>query len=102
MKNLSIILIVFLLSCSLSAQDLNDKPVATVGNTTISSSEFLQRYEFTPLFRKNIKRMTEALKVEFLYSLIAEKLWALQAKDMGYDTTNVIKFITNRFKKNVC
>ena len=99
MKKLLVILIIILFSLSIFAQDFNDKPVATVGNTTISSSEFLQRYEFTPLFRKNIKRMTEALKVEFLYSLIAEKLWALQAKDMGYDTSNVMKFVTNRFKK---
>ena len=43
--------------------------------------------------------MTELNKLEFLYSLMAEKLWALEAKDLHYDTTNAIKFITDRFTK---
>ena len=80
-------------------QDFNDKPVAKVGNTIISSSEFLERYELTPVFRKEIKSMTESIKLEFLYSLIAEKLWALEANDLHFDTTNVIKFITDRLTK---
>lgn len=94
-----LLLIGFLINFQIYAQDFNDKPVARVGNSTISSSEFLQRYELTPVFRKEIKRMAESIKLEFLYSLMAEKLWALEAKDLQYDTTNVIKFITDRFTK---
>jgi parvulin-like peptidyl-prolyl isomerase len=89
----------FLINLQIYAQDFNDKPVARVGNSTISSSEFLQRYELTPVFRKENKSMKESIKLEFLYSLMAEKLWALEAKDLRYDTTNVIKFITDRFTK---
>ena len=101
MKTYLLILIFFIsfaFQSFLLAQDLNDKVVATVGNLKITASEFQERYEFTPLFRKHIKRMTQALKVEFLYSLIAEKLWALQAEDMGYDTTHVMKFVTRKFE----
>ncbi len=88
-----------LLNFQNAAQDFIDKPVAVVGQSTISSDEFLQRYELTPVFRKENKRMTESIKLEFLYSLIAEKLWALEAADLHFDTTNVIKFITDRFTK---
>lgn len=88
-----------LFNLQIKAQDLNDKPIAKVGNTIISSSEFLERYELTPVFRKENKSMTESNKLEFLYSLIAEKLWALEAYDLHIDTTNVIKFITDRLTK---
>ena len=86
---------------SVYAQDnLNfNKVVATVGNSAITSEEFLERYEMTPLFRKQIKRITPSLKLEFLYSLIAEKLWAQQAEAMRYDTTKIMKFVDEEFEK---
>ena len=78
--------------------NLKNKIVATVGDDKITGAEFLQRYEFTPLFRKQIKRMTQSLKLEFLYSLISEKLWAQQAKDLGYDTLSVMKYISSKLE----
>jgi len=78
--------------------NLKDKIVATVGDDKITGEEFLQRYEFTPLFRKQIKRMTQSLKLEFLYSLISEKLWASQAKDLGYDTLSVMKYVSSKLE----
>jgi len=78
--------------------NLKNKIVATVGDDKITGEEFLQRYEFTPLFRKQIKRMTQSLKLEFLYSLISEKLWALQAKDLGYDTLSVMKYVSSKLE----
>lgn len=94
-------LIIFLLSTKNFAQtDLNlNKVVAKVGNSTITADEFLKRYEMTPLFRKQIERITPSLKLEFLYSLIAEKLWALQAEKLGYDTTYVMKFVEDEYEK---
>ncbi len=79
--------------------DLQGKIVAKAGNIEIDGKEFLLRYEFTPLFRKQIKRMTESLKLEFLYSLIAEKLWAQQAQEMGYDTLSIMKYVSDKFEK---
>ncbi|MHB1686933.1 MAG: peptidylprolyl isomerase [Ignavibacteriaceae bacterium] len=80
------------------SQDQGDSVVAKVGNISITAREFLERYEMTPLFRKQIERMTPALKLEFLYSLIAEKLWANQAGQMGFDTTAVMKFVMNQYE----
>ncbi|MDR3626376.1 MAG: peptidylprolyl isomerase, partial [Ignavibacteriaceae bacterium] len=97
----SVLLLIFVISNCQTAfpqEDLN-KIVAKTGSTAISEEEFLQRYEMTPLFRKHIKRITPSLKLEFLYSLIAEKLWALQAKEFGYDTTEVMKFADNELEK---
>lgn len=76
-----------------------DSIVATVGNSTITAGEFLERYEMTPFFRKQIKRITPSLKLEFLYSLIAEKLWAQQSEALGYDTTKIMKFVNDEFEK---
>ncbi len=76
-----------------------DSIVATVGNSTITAGEFLERYEMTPFFRKQIKRITPSLKLEFLYSLIAEKLWAQQSEALGYDTAKIMKFVNDEFEK---
>ncbi len=95
------ILIIISFKIAVYAQDnLNlNKVVATIGNSAITSEEFLERYEMTPLFRKQIKRITPSLKLEFLYSLIAEKLWAQQAEAMGYDTTKIMNFVNEEFEK---
>ena len=37
--------------------------------------------------------------MNFLFSLIAEKLWALESINRGMDTTDVIKFTTESFTK---
>ncbi len=98
----SYLFVVIILSVSLATlkpQSLMDKPVAKVGNLSISKNEFLQRYEFTPLFGKNKKRMRESLKLEFLYSLIAEKLWALEAENQRLDTMQVMKFAEEEYEK---
>ncbi|MHB9012845.1 MAG: peptidylprolyl isomerase [Ignavibacteriaceae bacterium] len=95
-------IIFFLLIISSSykmfSQDQGDSVVAKAGNISITAKEFLDRYEMTPLFRKQITRMTPSLKLEFLYSLIAEKLWANQAEQMGFDTTSVMKFVTKQYE----
>jgi len=84
---------------SIKSQLILDKPVAKVGNLSISKDEFLERYEFTPLFGKNKKGMRESLKLEFLYSLIAEKLWALEAENLKLDTMQVMKFASEEYEK---
>ena len=92
-------LIIFIPLCLIKPQSFLEKPLAKIGNLSISKDEFLQRYEFTPLFGKNRKGMRESLKLEFLYSLIAEKLWALEAENQRLDTTQVIKFATEEYEK---
>lgn len=65
--------------------------LAKVGNIEISPLEFKERFEFTP----KIKEDFDSSKVNFLYSIIAEKLWALEAKSMLMDT---IPYIYNSVK----
>lgn len=73
--------------------------VAKVGNNVITGEEFSERYEFTPQFRKQIKQMRNSLKLEFLYSLVAEKLWADESAIEGFDTTEAIKFAGEQIEK---
>ncbi len=89
---------IILFSGILHSQSYLDSVVAKVGNISITGREFLDRYEMTPLFRKQIERMTPSLKLEFLYSLIAEKLWADQGEEMGFDTTAVMKFAMDQYE----
>lgn len=95
------IVIFSLLLCTAEqfSQSFIDKSVARVGNLTISDQEFLERYEMTPGFNRHRKSTIESQKIEFLFSLIAEKLWALEAIDRGMDTTDVLKFTTESFTK---
>lgn len=83
----------------LEAQNFSTESVAKVGNLVISGDEFLERYEMTPGINKQIKTSKESQKIEFLFSLIAEKLWALEAQSLRLDTTEVIKFSTLAFEK---
>jgi len=94
----TILLLSILISSFAYSQDKLDSVVAKAGNISITAREFLDRYEMTPLFRKQITRITPSLKLEFLYSLIAEKLWADQAEQMGYDTTAVMKFAMDQYE----
>lgn len=100
MKNI-IVLFALVLSqlFQLNAQEFNTSTVAKVGNLTITGKEFLERYEMTPGLNRHRKSTTESQKIEFLFSLIAEKLWALEAQKLNLDTTEVINFSTLAFEK---
>ena len=72
------------------AQSQEKQVLANIGQLTISSEEFQNRYELTPqLFREN-QRISEELKLEFLYSLIAEKLLALYGDEIKLDTSLIV------------
>jgi len=88
----------------LFSQELNDKTVATIGTKTIKEIEFLERYEFSPGLSRNKKSETGSSKLEFLYTLIAEKLFAQESAALGLDTIEVLKFSKEerRIYKDVC
>lgn len=67
------------------AQNKDNLPLAKVGAITITSQEFLNRYEMTPGFQRNNKANIEASKAEFLLSLIAEKLLVENAKQQNLE-----------------
>lgn len=72
------------------AQSQEKQVLAKIGQLTISREEFQSRYELTPqLFREN-QRISEELKLEFLYSMIAEKLLALYGDEIRLDTSSIV------------
>jgi hypothetical protein len=94
MKILILILMVLFVSRA-GAQSQQDKPLVTVGNLTISTKEFLTRYEMTPALNRR-KGDMEANKAEFLLSMIAEKLLVLKARQQGWNNDTVL---TNAVKE---
>lgn len=100
MKQIFIVIFFLLLfTVEQYSQSFIDKNVARIGNLTIDDQEFLERYEMTPGFNRHRKSTIESQKIEFLFSLVAEKLWALESINRGMDTSDVIKFTTESFTK---
>jgi parvulin-like peptidyl-prolyl isomerase len=100
MNKLLVLSLFFLMLFSKSfSQNLLNKNVARVGNLEISDEEFLERYEMTPGFNQQRKSTQESNKIDFLFTLIAEKLWALEALNRNLDTSEAIKFSTKAFEK---
>ncbi|MCL6100068.1 MAG: peptidylprolyl isomerase [Bacteroidetes bacterium] len=87
-SKLSIIVLISAVVCS--AQD-DTKTVAHVGGENISAEEFKFRYEFMPHFTDK-QEEADSSKRKFLYSLIAEKLWAAQAQKEKLDTTENVRY----------
>ena len=72
-------------------QSDEQKIVAKIGSEIITESEFIERYELTPQIYAGMIGREESLKREVLYSIIAEKLWALEAEAIGLDNSVLIK-----------
>lgn len=99
MNRLIKFLLILLLAVSYGYTQNDQSVVARVGNTVISKEEFLTRYELTPqMFRSNDKIKSE-LKLEFLYSLIAEKLLALYGDEIKLDTLDVVRRSLKSFEE---
>ncbi|NUQ64163.1 MAG: SurA N-terminal domain-containing protein [Pirellulales bacterium] len=83
----------FLLAASFSAgaqQFSEKKPAGIVGGRIISTDEFIQRYELNPKPGMKPKDKNLDVRLEFLQSLIAEKLWAREAESLGLDSTEAM------------
>ncbi len=66
-----------------------DSVLAKVGPDIITGGEFKERFELTPQVYKN-EENHYSKKEDLLYSIIAEKLWALEAAKLGFDTTKIM------------
>ncbi len=82
--------IIFLYSDLSFAQSIDQSTLASVGNDIITSDEFIERYELTPQLYAGMIGAEESAKKEFLYSIIAEKLWALESESTGLDKSELI------------
>ncbi|MDT8323107.1 MAG: hypothetical protein RRA94_03265, partial [Bacteroidota bacterium] len=93
MKKLAVILF---LACaaSVAAQTSDDAVIATVGDDAITAGEFRARYALTVFPYKDHERLTPVVLRQFLYSLVAERLLAQEARRNGYDAED-------RFRRNL-
>ncbi len=59
--------------------------VAKAGNVFVTEKEFIERFELSPALHRGRKSRLEDAKLELLYSIIAEKLLAQEARERGLD-----------------
>ncbi|MCF8432690.1 MAG: hypothetical protein K9G34_12130 [Melioribacteraceae bacterium] len=98
MKNKLLLLILAFTPCLSYAQIDNDI-LAEVGEFSITKSEFLERYELTPQFNRHASALEESNKLKFLYTLIAEKLWANSGKENFLDSSLALKTVSSSMEK---
>ncbi len=91
LKFLFIILFFATLTNISFSQDENSI-VAQVGNDKITAKEFKLRFELSPYIPNDRRIDPDSVKYDFLYSLIAEKLWAKDAERMGFISTEKFNF----------
>ena len=93
MKSYLIIVFVFI-TFNLFAQN-NESIVAQVGNDKITAREFKLRLELAPYIPQDNGIPKDSIKYDLLYSLIAEKIWALKAQNEGIENTQQFDFFFN-------
>lgn len=86
-----IILIVIAFNSLLFSQNA-DKILAEVGNQKITAKEFKLRYELSPFVSHRSKWNQDTIKTDFLFSMIAERLWYLDALEKGLENSEDFKF----------
>lgn len=93
LKYYVLLLIILNIVISTVAYSQNDESiVAQIGNDKITAREFKLRMELSPYIPKDKDIPKDSVKYDFLYSLIAEKLWALKAKEQGIENTQEFNF----------
>lgn len=72
-------------------QQLPQDTLAVIGSQVLTAKSFLERFELMPWPQKENIARKEFTKLEFLYSLVAEKLLAQEASFMqiGYDSVSM-------------
>ncbi|MBM4175091.1 MAG: hypothetical protein FJ213_02810 [Ignavibacteria bacterium] len=72
---------------SANAKQQHDSVLVDFGMKVITVNEFQKRFELTPWPRRNVREIDEEIKTEFLNTLIAEKLMAIEAESITIDTS---------------
>lgn len=85
---------VVILFTTLFAQD---NIIARFNNNNITVEEYLKRFELTPRVQSSTNIDTQ--KVHFLYTLLAEKLWAAEAREKNLDTLYSFRQYINNLEK---
>ncbi|MCK7525744.1 MAG: hypothetical protein MZV64_53120 [Ignavibacteriales bacterium] len=72
--------------------------LATIGSDKITVEEFQNRFDFMPHLNYSYSNI-DSVKKEFLYSLVAEKLWALEADELQIDTIESVRLSLKSLEK---
>ncbi|MBI9071825.1 MAG: peptidylprolyl isomerase [Melioribacteraceae bacterium] len=83
--------IIFILALSISTYAQSKTVVSKVGDYNITKNELITRFEMTPQIGLRLLEKNKEKLNNLLYTLIAEKLWAYEAKSIGLDTTEAIR-----------
>ncbi len=73
--------------------------MARIGEKTITVNEFRLRYELSPFVSLKNSWNEDSVKYDFFYSLIAEKLWAMQARETGMEQNSNFTFYFKPLKE---
>lgn len=92
-----ILFIVLILPVTVAAQNESDI-IVKIGSDVITVEQFQNRFDFMPHLNYSSSNI-DSVKKEFLYSLIAEKLWALEADKIDVDTNEVVKLSLKTLQK---
>jgi hypothetical protein len=87
----TILVIAFFTLVHVSYSQEENAVVANVGASEITMEEFRDRYEFMPHLNYSNDDV-DTVKKEFLYSLIAEKLWSIEGAQKRFDTLESVKY----------
>ncbi len=82
-----------------SNAQLKKDVVARIGDREITAREFVLRYEMTPKFIAHVKGAQDGLKEELIYTIAAEKLFALEAEALRLDTIREVAKRLEQFEK---
>jgi len=90
---LNLVTAALILNCTLLFAQNDESAVAQIGNEIITAKEFKLRYELSPYIPSDKRIDPDSIKYDFLYSLIAEKLWSKDAEEIGITKTDEFNFI---------
>jgi len=92
--------IIFSLLFSLINLRAQSNIIAKIGINELTKEEFRLRYELSPRILPNDLDNNDSLKLKFLYSLVAEKLWAMEALDKGLINSEAFNFYYKPIEKS--
>lgn len=105
MKKAILIFLIFLFPTQIlrsqfykSQTQIKSDTIARVGDKIITVKDFLERYELTIWPGKERKSQVDKNRIEFFYSMIAEKLLAFRGLESGLTRIRKFKGLLNRLK----
>lgn len=85
-----IFFVLFLLFVNLTNAQ-QDTILARIGEKELTLREFRERFMFTPQIMGKSDSAKDSVRKAFLYSLIAEKLWAIEGEKNRFDSTEAFR-----------